>query len=143
MAAKKGKVQSAAPAEEKAEARKESKSSPENDSNLMAALSYIINLIGLPVSIVLYLVKKEDSFVRFHALQATALWVALFLIGIIAMVLLVVISVVTMGFGGILGICVLPLGLIFLLLDLYLAYLAYQGQKYKIPVIGDFVEKYV
>ncbi|MFA5077159.1 MAG: DUF4870 domain-containing protein [Candidatus Micrarchaeia archaeon] len=141
MPPKKAKAQEEASVGEKTEAKKEK--SPENDSNLMAALSYLINLIGLPASIIFYLVKKEDSYVRFHALQATVLWAAMFLVGMVCVVALIVLSIVTMGFGGILGICMLPFGLIFLVADLYLAYLAYQGQKYKIPAIGDFVEKYV
>ncbi len=117
----------------------------EKDSNLLAAFGYIVNaLVGiLPWSILLYFVKKEDKFVRFHALQATVLWVAALIAFTGLTVVFGVLTAVTMGFGVVLYVCMLPLGLALFIVDLYAAYKAYQGETYKLPVIGNFAEKYV
>ncbi|MBU0586034.1 DUF4870 domain-containing protein [Candidatus Micrarchaeota archaeon] len=115
----------------------------EKDSNLMATLSYIANFIGLPVSLGIYFMKKEDAYVRFHSMQATILYAASALLGIVLTVLSIVIVIVTAGVGGLVTICFIPIGLVVLLANLYAAYKAYQGERYKLPVIGDFAEKYI
>lgn len=140
MPPKKAKDEAKAP--EKAEKAAPSKN-PEDDSNLMGAISYVVNLFVLPWSLALYVMKKEDKFVRFHALQAAALWIAAVAVSTVISGVVLVISIVTSGIGGFGFLCMPVIGLAFLALDLYPAYMAYQGQKYKLPVLGDFVEKYV
>ncbi len=114
----------------------------DKDSNLMAALGYIINLVMLPWSFVIYFVKKEDKFVRFHALQAGILW-------IIAMIITVILIVISIIVGMVLGplSCVvwgiqLLFGLAFLAADLYAAYMAYQGTEWEMPVIGALAKSH-
>lgn len=128
-------------ATEKVEKAAAPSKAPESDSNLMAAIAEFFSLTVL-VPILLYLVKKEDKFVKFHALQATVL-------GVVTWVLAMVFAV---GFGaaafvlpplGLASLCCYPIYGIGGLAALYLAYVAYQGQKYKLPAIGNFVEKYV
>lgn len=117
----------------------------EKDSNLFAALGYVVNaLVGiLPWSILLYFVKKEDKFVRFHALQATVLWVVCAAVFLVFAIVITGVSFATLGLGAVLSVCILPLGLAVFIVDLYAAYKAYQGEMYKLPVIGNFAEKYV
>lgn len=95
------------------------------DSKLWAALCWVFApLVGI---IVLVTDKKNDKFVLFHAYQsivaAIGLWVAM-----------MVISVVTLGFGFL---CWPLIWLAFL----FFAYKAYQGEKFSLPVVGDFAEK--
>ncbi len=87
--------------------------------------------------------KKDDKLVRFHSLQATIFWAAALMVGIGFIVAMAVLTVVTGGFAGIFGICILPLGLALLVVDLYAAYKAYQGEMWEMPVIGTFTKKYV
>jgi uncharacterized membrane protein len=130
-------------AKEEVKAQEKTAKSPEDDSNLMGAIAYIVNLFVLPWSLALYLMKKEDKFVRFHALQAAALWLVAVAVSMVMSFAVLAISVVTSGIGSFGFLCMPVIGLAFLALDLYPAYMAYQGQKFKLPVIGDFVEKYV
>lgn len=127
----------------KKEEKSETPSKKEGDSNLMAALGYVINLLGLPLSLILYFVKKEDKFVKFHALQASIFWIATAVVFVALTVVLGIIAVATAGLGAVLFACTPILGLVFLVIDLYAAYKAFQGEKYMIPVVGPFCEKYV
>ena len=69
--------------------------------------------------------KKNRPFIKFHAVQALALWVVYVVVGAI-------ITTITFGIGG------LCFGLAWLVF-LYWAYLAYQGQMFQVPVVTDFL----
>lgn len=111
------------------------------DSNLMGAIAY---LCGWLTGVIMYLVKKDDKFVKFHAIQSI-------LLSVVVMVVFVGLMVVTLILGfipvinvvaGILALIVYPLMmLVMLLLMLFLMWKAYQGEKFKLPLIGDFAEK--
>lgn len=93
-------------------------------TNTAAALSYVL---GWLTGIVFLLIEK-DPFVRFHAMQS-----------IITFGLLTIIS-----FIPIIGWLLSPLAMIIgFVLWLVLIFKAYQGEKFKLPVIGDFAEKQV
>jgi uncharacterized membrane protein len=87
-----------------------------SDSKLMALLSYFWIL-----SIVMYVIKKDDEFVRFHARQGMVIF-GFSLLGIIPVL------------GWIIDLIMLAAAIIG-------AIKAYQGEKYKLPVIGDIAEK--
>lgn len=92
-----------------------------DDSKLMAAISYVW-IIGL----ILYLTKKDDAYVRFHAMQSI-------LMGVVAGVVIGALMVVLIGF------LLFPL---YFLYVLFCAYKAYQGEKYMVPVLGKYAEQY-
>ncbi len=94
-----------------------------SDDKLWAALGYPIPIIAIIV--LLMEDKKNRPFIKFHAIQSIALWVVYVIVGTI-------LSVVTFGLGGI---CVGILWLAFF----YAAYLAYQGQKFEVPVVTPFL----
>ena len=100
--------------------------SPEitSDDKLMVALCYVFAPI---VGIIMLVMedKKARPYIKFNAVQSI---VASLAMGAVA----VVISIVTLGIGGL---CVPLLWLVFL----YWAYLGYQGQDVKIPVVPDFI----
>ncbi|MBI3384647.1 DUF4870 domain-containing protein [Candidatus Gottesmanbacteria bacterium] len=94
-----------------------------SNKNMMAAAAY---LLGFVTGVVLLLVEKEDKFVRFHAMQSTITFGLLFLVGLVPLV------------GWLVGVVLAPLSLI---LWLVLMWKAYQGEMFKLPVIGDLAEK--
>ncbi|MEM3399981.1 MAG: DUF4870 domain-containing protein [Candidatus Micrarchaeia archaeon] len=97
------------------------------DPKVAGALSY---LFGILTGIIFLLIDKEDEYVRFHALQSI-------------MTNIVVIAVAFVLFITVVGIVCMPL--LWLgtpITYLYLMYMAYTGQKYKLPYIGDYAEKY-
>ena len=95
--------------------------------NMAGALAY---LLGWVTGIGFLLIEKENSFVRFHAMQSVVVFVALTIASIIAGWLPVI--------GGVLS-SLVGLGGIFLWL--FLMYQAYLGVRYKLPYAGDFAEK--
>jgi len=90
--------------------------------NTAAALSYVLGWI---TGIVFLLIEK-DSFVRFHAMQSVITFGALTVIAIIPVI------------GWVLSPLVMILGFV---LWLVLIFKAYQGEEFKLPVIGDFAKK--
>ena len=123
------------------------------DPKVAAALSYIW-IVGL----IFFFIEKENRFVRFHAIQSVIFAIASSIIVVVLVVLTMILTIV-MGVGGAmvgggLGLIVSLLGwLIWLLFALvillillglvFAAYKAYQGEKFKLPFIGNMAEKIV
>jgi len=126
------------PEEKKASAAPAAASS---DDNLFGALCYIIGII-VPL-FVLFTEKKSNKFLAFHAWQSLIFTVVWIVIWVGLTFLTMVASFATGGIGGFLGCLFMPLGLVVLIGVLFVAYKAYQGEKYKMPIIGDFAEKQV
>jgi uncharacterized membrane protein len=100
--------------------------------NLAGALAYVTILPA--IGFLLLVPYNKNRFVRFHSFQCIFLniaWIVLWL------ALSVVRSVPLIGWAGFL---LLPL--IGFILWLVLIFKAYQGQTFKLPVIGDLAEKY-
>lgn len=121
------------------------------DPKVAAALSYIW-IVGL----IFFFIEKENRFIRFHAAQSLIFGIAN---SVLMMVLVVVGVILTFAFGiggamigGVVGTLVSMLTwliwLLFwlvalaLLIGLVLAAVkAYQGQLFKLPIIGNLAEK--
>ncbi|MFA6553485.1 MAG: hypothetical protein WCT27_03580 [Patescibacteria group bacterium] len=86
------------------------------DSNLMAALSYVWVL-----SIIMLILKKDDEFVKFHAKQGLILFLFSF-VGVIPFIgwAVWIVVVIAMVFGFI---------------------KALSGERFKVPLVGDLAEK--
>jgi uncharacterized membrane protein len=95
------------------------------DANVAAALSY---LVGFVTGIIFLLVEKDNTFVRFHAMQST-----LFFIGVI--IIDVVLQVIPILGALIVIFILLPASVIVWLLMMYKAY---QGEAYKLPLVGQW-----
>ena len=97
------------------------------ESNIAAALAY------LPILAIVWLLVEpysKDRFIKFHSLQSIAL--AVVSIGL-SIVLLII---------PIIGWILLPfLQLAVFVASILCAVKAYQREKFKLPVLGDFVEK--
>ncbi len=94
------------------------------DANLAAAFSY---LVGFVTGIIFLLVEKENKFVRFHAMQSTLLFIGIVLVN-------VVLNLIPF-LGYIVGVVVvIPLSAALWLL---LMFKAYQGEEFKLPLVGQ------
>jgi len=76
--------------------------------------------------------EKENKLVRFHAMQSIVVFLALFIISIVAGVIPII--------GTLISIIIFPVSII---LWIFLMVKAYQGEKYKLPWAGDFAEQQV
>lgn len=95
------------------------------DPKLAALLCYLLSIVG---GIIFYLISK-DKFVRFHALQSIFLGIAFV---VIDMIFWFVPFIWFFGWLVWLG---------FIALSIVMMIKAYQGEKYKLPVIGGLAEK--
>jgi uncharacterized membrane protein len=123
------------------------KSSTGLDENVAALLSY---LFGWVSGLIFFLLEKDSRLVRFHAMQSIllnavgavvgfVLWIASFILAIIG-------SMIADALGGIIWILVTLLfcafGLALFVAAILCLIKAYQGQYFKLPVIGNFAEKF-
>lgn len=121
------------------------------DGNVAAALGYPIGIVAL-ISLVM---EKENNFVKFHAIQSLVFHVAI----IILMIALWIISAIVVvgsaaasvaaesgAVGGLAGMLISLLWLVFIVAyvgGLILAAVkAYQGNLFKLPVIGNMAAKW-
>lgn len=123
------------------------------DPKIAAAISYIW-IVGL----IFFLLEKENKFVRFHAMQSILFGIANSVIMVVLVILATILTVVfgiggAMVGGGVSTLVSLFVWLIWLLFWLiamamfvgliFAAVKAYQGQKFKLPVIGNMAENIV
>ena len=123
------------------------KSSTGLDENLAALLSYIATWVS---GLIFFLIEKNSRLVRFHAMQAILLGATAAVGAIVLWVLWILVTVVLAQIADILGtLAGLVIGL--LIFAFYLAVLvgwivclikSYQGQYYKLPILGNFAEKF-
>jgi uncharacterized membrane protein len=94
------------------------------DANVAAALSY---LVGFVTGIIFLLVEKDNRFVRFHAMQSTLVFA-----GIVAIDILL--QIVPLLGALLVVFLVIPASAILWLL---LMFKAYQGEEFKLPLVGQ------
>ena len=95
--------------------------------NVAACLSYVGWFV---TGIIFYVIEKENKFVRFHAMQS-----------IISFAFLFVVSFV-LGFIPIIGWAIgMLVSLTALILWIILMIKAFQGEKFKLPIVGDIAEQ--
>ncbi|OGX18069.1 MAG: hypothetical protein A3K83_01780 [Omnitrophica WOR_2 bacterium RBG_13_44_8b] len=95
--------------------------------NVAALLSY---LVGFITGIIFFIIEKENKFVRFNAMQSIITFGALF-------VLQIVLAIIP-AIGPILLVIV---NILSLALWVLLMVKAYQGESFKLPIVGDIAEK--
>ncbi|MEA3334529.1 MAG: DUF4870 domain-containing protein [Chloroflexota bacterium] len=115
-----------------------------NDDKVMAALSYTAQLLPvfgllLPIIILISETSNKRPFQRYHAVQSLVL--SLILWGLQSIMWIIVIPILTASIICLPFLCVLLPVMIFLwLLPLYYAILAYEGKKFSIPGLTQFLE---
>lgn len=106
------------------------------DENVEGALCYVIGFI---TGIVFLVMEKDSKFVKFHAWQSILTFFTLWVLNMLISALLGAILPWSM-FGLVTGLVFL-VSLVGLIIWIVLILKAYQGEKYKLPVIGDIAEK--
>jgi len=123
------------------------KSSTGLDENIAALLSYVFGWVS---GLIFFLMEKDSRLVRFHAMQSILLGAAAIVIFVVFWIVAVVSSLVVGYISSILG------GIVWLVMVLVGGVLglgifvgaiislikAYQGQYFKLPVIGNYAEKF-
>ncbi len=104
------------------------------EENVEALLSY---LLGWITGIVFLLIEKDNEFVKFHAMQSTITFIGFTVINIILAVLSRIPSI-----GIIFGLINWAIGIIAIITWIVCMVKAYQGEKYKLPIVGDLAESY-
>ena len=96
------------------------------EPNIAGPLCYLLGVISAVAFLIL---EKRDHEVRFHAYQSLATFGGLFVLsaaaGVVPLIGALVVTLLT------------PIGLI---LWIVLMLKAYQGQRFKLPVVGDWAE---
>lgn len=113
------------------------------DANIAAALSYFFGLLS---GAIFFAIETDSRFVKFHAMQSMLVSVAAIVIYIVYMVVFMVLWRLPFigwiaGIFGTLGWALLALGL--LGLWLFCMFKAFQGERFKLPYIGEVAEKQV
>ncbi len=111
------------------------KSSTGLDANLAGLLTYAAGFI---TGVVFLVLEKDSKFVRFHAMQSVMTFIGLFILNIA----FTIVGFIPF-FGWIIslfGLFLIPLGFI---LWGVLMFKAYQGEWFKLPIVGDMAMKQV
>lgn len=91
---------------------------------------FLCYLIGWITGLIFFLIEKENKFVRFHAMQSMITFGGLTILFMV------------IGYVPLIGWLLFPfLGLLQLVLWILLMVKAYQGEYFKLPVVGDMAEK--
>ena len=119
------------------------------DNNVGALICYVGNLVcalGLIYSIIVMVTDKSNKLPRFHAMQSILLTVVNLIVVIpcyvIATALFLMNTTITSLLGGILWLVLVVVGLGLFVLMIISAIKAYNGEIYKIPVIGNFADQW-
>lgn len=120
------------------------------DSNVGALICYLGNLVcalGLIYSIIVIVTDKSNRLPRFHAFQSIFLTVAMIVIMIPLYIIMFVGVFIDAGIGlplisGLMSLIMAVVGIGSFVFVIIAAIKAYNGEFYKIPIIGSFAEKY-
>ena len=97
------------------------------NENLEALLCYAL---GWVTGLIFLLTEKDNAYVRFHALQSLVAFGVLHLASFVVLIL------------PLLGILLsFVVGVASFVLWVVMMIKAYKGERYKLPIVGDFVEK--
>lgn len=108
-------------------------------ANVAGLLSYVLGWIS---GLIFILIEKENKFVRFHAMQSIILFGGLSVLQVIVGVLNGILFAIHLAV--LVPVITLLNGLLMLagfILWIVLMVKSYQGEKFKLPVVGDIAEK--
>jgi len=123
------------------------KSSTGLDENVAALLAYLFNWVS---GLIFFLIEKESRLVRFHAMQSILLTAVAIVVGVVLYIAWIVITIalammsdVLASLGGlVIGLLILVFWVGVLIAFILSMIKAYQGQFFKLPLIGNFAEKF-
>ena len=116
------------------------------DNNIGAGLCYVGNLVcalGLIYSIIVIVTDKTNKLPRFHAFQSILLSAAGIVCGIVINILAGIAAAAGSGILAMLiGLVAIVFGLGMLIAVIFSAVKAFQGQVFKLPVIGNMADNW-
>ena len=123
------------------------KSSTGLDENVAALLAYIATWVS---GLVFFLIEKDSRFVKFHAMQAILLGASATILGILLWILwffgLIIGAAISDVLAGLVSVVLGLLMFVFsigVLIAIVMCLIkAYQMQYFKLPIIGNFAEKF-
>ncbi len=114
------------------------------DANVGALLCYVGNLVcalGLIYSIIVIVTDKTNKLARFQAFQSVLLSATGLVIGIAVQILAAIAAAANSGMLAMLiGLVMLVFGLVMLVAVIFTAVKAFQGQIFKLPIIGNMAD---
>src|ERR1041385_7191308 len=123
------------------------KSSTGLDENIASLLAYLFQWVG---GLIFFLIEKDSRLVRFHGMQSILLsgvfWVGIIGLWILSFVLALIIGQISGLLATLVWVfttlleVVLAIGCLIALVLCMIK--AYQGQFFKLPVLGNFAEKF-
>lgn len=120
------------------------------DPNVGALICYLANIVcylGVVYSIIVLVTDKTNRLTRFHAAQSLLLLAAGLVIGIPLYIVMFVGAFVDASIGlplisGLVGLVIVVLGISLFVFTVIAAIKAYGGEFYKVPVVGNFAERF-
>jgi uncharacterized membrane protein len=105
--------------------------------NIEGALCYSF---GFVTGIILLFLEDDNKFVRFHAVQSIIVFLPLFIIYMAITFLPMIGMIMNMMYWPI----VIPIfSIIVIIFWLFMMYKAFIGEKYKLPIAGNFAERQI
>jgi uncharacterized membrane protein len=104
------------------------------EENWAGVLAYFFGFLS---GLIVLLIEKENRFVRFHAMQSLVLFGGYFVL------MWVLTSMAFLGLDILWALVSLPLNILLFVLWIILMVKAYNGEEFRLPVIGDFAAKQV
>ncbi len=117
-----------------------SKTSTGLDANIAALLAYVLTWV---TGLIFFIIEKENRFVRFHAMQAILFGVSITALYIAVAIVTTVIGFVSGILAALVGLVGLLIPLLFLIGWILCMIKAYQGEMFKLPIIGDMAANIV
>ena len=123
------------------------------DTNVGAMLCYVANVVcylGLVYSIIVLVQDKTNKLVRFHAWQS----ILLFIVPIVTLIVYLILAAIGVAIDSALGVPIFSIIAMIVYFVILLAFLgafvfmiisaikAFNGEIYKIPIIGNLADKY-
>ncbi len=108
------------------------------DPKLAGLLCYIL---GIVTGLIFFLIEKTNPVVRFHAAQSIVFSVATIVLWIALFVISIILYQISWALGNLFNLLTLLVWLGLFIVWIVLLIKGYSGQKWKLPVLGDFAEK--
>ena len=110
------------------------------DDNVAGLLCYLAGWITGVIFLVLQPYNQNKT-IRFHAFQSIFVCVGLVAVYIVLGIVAAIMGMISSVLGGLIGMFIPLVGLASFGLWVYLMVAAYQGKKFKVPIIGEMAEK--
>jgi uncharacterized membrane protein len=111
------------------------------DNKLLLLVTYFLGIF----SFIIYLIKKDESYIKFHCLQSILLNIAMFIIMfgimVVGSIFTMVLGALTAGIGGLCGILLVPLSFLPPVYYLYVFYKVFTTGDIEIPQLTEFIKK--